>query len=93
MLPVTDLSRFAAKNSNYSCQLQPIHDCKTVFILLQYTAREFKTTFISFCTSHFDPQYFLFLFQPWEGKVLGKRRNGDTFLQNVNIIPVIGKGG
>ena len=34
-----------------------------------------------------------FFFQPWEGKVLGKRRNGDTFLQNVNIIPVIGKGG
>lgn len=31
--------------------------------------------------------------KPWEGKVLGKRRNGDTFLQNVNIIPVIGKGG
>ena len=39
MLPVTDLSRFAAKNSNSSCQLQPIYDCKTVFILLQYTPR------------------------------------------------------
>lgn len=31
--------------------------------------------------------------KPWEGKVLGKRRNGDSFLQNVHIIPVIGKGG
>lgn len=35
----------------------------------------------------------LFFFQPWEGKVLGKRRNGDSYLQNVHIIPVIGKGG
>ncbi|XP_078379643.1 high affinity cAMP-specific and IBMX-insensitive 3',5'-cyclic phosphodiesterase 8A-like isoform X2 [Oculina patagonica] len=31
--------------------------------------------------------------KPWEGRVLGKRRNGESFLQNVHIIPVIGKGG
>ncbi|CAH3038306.1 unnamed protein product, partial [Pocillopora meandrina] len=31
--------------------------------------------------------------KPWEGKVVGKRRNGDSFLQNVHIIPIIGKGG
>ena len=31
--------------------------------------------------------------QPWEGRVLGKKRNGDSILQNVHIIPIIGKGG
>ncbi|KAJ7385255.1 High affinity cAMP-specific and IBMX-insensitive 3',5'-cyclic phosphodiesterase 8B [Desmophyllum pertusum] len=31
--------------------------------------------------------------KPWEGKILGKRKNGESFLQNVHIIPVIGKGG
>lgn len=31
--------------------------------------------------------------KPWEGKVMGKKRNGENILQNVHIIPVIGKGG
>ncbi|XP_031572577.1 high affinity cAMP-specific and IBMX-insensitive 3',5'-cyclic phosphodiesterase 8A-like isoform X2 [Actinia tenebrosa] len=29
----------------------------------------------------------------WEGSFMGKRRNGEQFLQNVHIVPIIGRGG
>ncbi|XP_032227303.1 high affinity cAMP-specific and IBMX-insensitive 3',5'-cyclic phosphodiesterase 8A isoform X2 [Nematostella vectensis] len=29
----------------------------------------------------------------WEGSCMGKRKNGEQFLQNAHIIPIIGKGG
>ncbi|XP_020904916.1 high affinity cAMP-specific and IBMX-insensitive 3',5'-cyclic phosphodiesterase 8A isoform X2 [Exaiptasia diaphana] len=29
----------------------------------------------------------------WEGKCMGKRRNGEKYLQNVHIVPIIGRGG